>query len=219
MLGSSRGGARTEEIMDTIEQLNLNILFTIGGDGTQKGALALYEAAKARGRKLAIVGIPKTIDNTLQDILIRYHRMQGYNTVWVPGCDHAGIATQAKVEGALRKEGTNRYELGREKFLERVWKWKEEYGSRIMFQLRSLGSSLDWDRERFTMDEGCSRAVREVFVSPTGSSRPRNAIHCISLTARPLPDRPRPLSGATTTRCSRGIRWNRCPSAPWPRPR
>ncbi|MCI6285248.1 valine--tRNA ligase [Selenomonas sp.] len=105
------------------------------------------------------------LDNTLQDILIRYHRMQGYNTVWVPGCDHAGIATQAKVEGALRKEGTNRYELGREKFLERVWKWKEEYGSRIMFQLRSLGSSLDWDRERFTMDEGCSRAVREVFVS------------------------------------------------------
>ena len=105
------------------------------------------------------------LDNTLQDILIRYHRMQGYNTVWIPGCDHAGIATQAKVEGALRKEGTNRYELGREKFLERVWKWKEEYGSRIMFQLRSLGSSLDWDRERFTMDEGCSRAVREVFVS------------------------------------------------------
>jgi len=105
------------------------------------------------------------LDNTLQDILIRYHRMRGYNTCWLPGCDHAGIATQAKVEGALRKEGTNRYELGREKFLERVWKWKEEYGSRIMYQLRSLGSSLDWDRERFTMDEGCSRAVREVFVS------------------------------------------------------
>ena len=105
------------------------------------------------------------LDNTLQDILIRYHRMQGYNTVWIPGCDHAGIATQAKVEGALRKEGTNRYELGREKFLERVWDWKEKFGSRIMFQLRSLGSSLDWDRERFTMDEGCSRAVREVFVS------------------------------------------------------
>ena len=105
------------------------------------------------------------LDNTLQDILIRYHRMQGYNTVWIPGCDHAGIATQAKVEGALRKEGTNRYEPGREKFLERVWDWKEKFGSRIMFQLRSLGSSLDWDRERFTMDEGCSRAVREVFVS------------------------------------------------------
>ena len=105
------------------------------------------------------------LDNTLQDILIRFRRMQGYNTLWMPGCDHAGIATQAKVEAALRSEGTNRYELGREKFLERVWKWKEEYGSRIMFQLRSLGSSCDWARERFTMDEGCSKAVREVFVS------------------------------------------------------
>ena len=105
------------------------------------------------------------LDNTLQDILIRWRRMQGYNTLWMPGCDHAGIATQAKVEGALRAEGTNRYELGREKFLERVWDWKEKFGSRIMSQLRSLGSSLDWDRERFTMDEGCSKAVREVFVS------------------------------------------------------
>ena len=105
------------------------------------------------------------LDNTLQDILIRWRRMQGYNTLWMPGCDHAGIATQAKVEGTLRAEGTNRYELGREKFLERVWDWKEKFGSRIMSQLRSLGSSLDWDRERFTMDEGCSKAVREVFVS------------------------------------------------------
>ena len=105
------------------------------------------------------------LDNTLQDILIRWRRMQGYNTLWMPGCDHAGIATQAKVEGALREEGTNRYELGREKFLERVWDWKQKFGSRIMSQLRSLGSSLDWDRERFTMDEGCSRAGREVFVS------------------------------------------------------
>ena len=105
------------------------------------------------------------LDNTLQDILIRWRRMQGYNTLWMPGCDHAGIATQAKVEAALRAEGTNRYELGREKFTERVWQWKEEYGSRIMYQLRTLGSSCDWARERFTMDEGCSRAVREVFVS------------------------------------------------------
>ena len=105
------------------------------------------------------------LDNTLQDILIRWRRMQGYNTLWMPGCDHAGIATQAKVEASLREEGTNRYELGREKFLERVWQWKEKFGSRIMSQLRSLGSSLDWDRERFTMDDGCSRAVREVFVS------------------------------------------------------
>ena len=105
------------------------------------------------------------LDNTLQDILVRYQRMCGKNTVWVPGCDHAGIATQAKVEEALRAEGTNRFELGREKFLERVWRWKEKYGDRIMYQLRMLGASCDWDRERFTMDEGCSRAVREVFVS------------------------------------------------------
>ena len=105
------------------------------------------------------------MDNTLQDILIRWRRMQGYNALWMPGCDHAGIATQAKVEEALREEGLTRYDLGREKFLERVWAWKEKFGNRIMSQLRSLGSSCDWERERFTMDEGCSRAVREVFVS------------------------------------------------------
>ena len=106
------------------------------------------------------------LDETLQDILIRYHRMRGYNTLWMPGCDHAGIATQARVEESLRKEeGVSRYDLGREKFLDRVWQWKEKFGSRIMYQLRSLGSSCDWDRERFTMDEGCSKAVREVFVS------------------------------------------------------
>lgn len=104
------------------------------------------------------------LDETLQDILIRYHRMKGDNTLWMPGCDHAGIATQAKVEESLRAEGTNRYELGREKFLERVWQWKEKFGSRIMYQLRTLGASCDWERERFTMDEGCSRAVRKVFV-------------------------------------------------------
>lgn len=105
------------------------------------------------------------MDNALQDILIRWRRMQGYNTLWMPGCDHAGIATQAKVEEALRDEGLSRYDLGREKFLERVWQWKEKFGDRIMSQLRSLGSSCDWTRERFTMDEGCSQAVREVFVS------------------------------------------------------
>lgn len=105
------------------------------------------------------------MDNTLQDILIRWRRMQGYNTLWIPGCDHAGIATQAKVEESLREEGLTRYDLGREKFLERVWAWKEKFGNRIMEQLRSLGSSCDWERERFTMDKGCSRAVREVFVS------------------------------------------------------
>ena len=106
------------------------------------------------------------LDQTLQDILVRAKRMQGYSTLWVPGTDHAGIATQIKVEENLRvNEGLTRYDLGREKFLERVWAWKEQYGGRIISQLKKLGSSCDWDRERFTMDEGCSRAVREVFVN------------------------------------------------------
>ena len=104
-------------------------------------------------------------DNAVQDVLIRYKRMQGFAALWVPGTDHAGIATQIKVEEQLRKEGISRYDLGREKFLERVWDWKNKYGSKIVEQLKTLGSSCDWDRERFTMDEGCSRAVREVFVS------------------------------------------------------
>lgn len=104
------------------------------------------------------------MDNTLQDILVRYKRMAGYNTVWIPGTDHAGIATQAKVEEELKnQEGLSRYDLGREKFLERVWDWKEKYHARIASQLRLLGSSCDWKRERFTMDEGCSAAVKEVF--------------------------------------------------------
>ncbi len=106
------------------------------------------------------------LDETLQDILIRYKRMAGYNALWIPGTDHAGIATQIKVEEMLRKEeGLTRYDLGREKFLERVWDWKKQYGSRIINQLKKLGSSCDWSRERFTMDEGCSKAVKEVFVS------------------------------------------------------
>ncbi len=106
------------------------------------------------------------LDETLQDILIRYKRMQGYSALWVPGTDHAGIATQIKVEEELRvKEGLTRYDLGREKFLERVWDWKEKYGGRIINQLKKIGSSCDWDRERFTMDEGCSKAVKEVFVN------------------------------------------------------
>ena len=106
------------------------------------------------------------LDETLQDILVRYKRMQGYNTLWVPGTDHAGIATQIKVEGQLRvNEGLTRYDLGREKFLERVWDWKHQYGNRIISQLKKLGASCDWSRERFTMDEGCSKAVREVFVN------------------------------------------------------
>ena len=106
------------------------------------------------------------LDETLQDILVRTKRMQGYSALWVPGTDHAGIATQIKVEENLRvNEGLTRYDLGREKFLERVWDWKNQYGSRIINQLKKLGSSCDWSRERFTMDEGCSRAVREVFVN------------------------------------------------------
>ncbi len=104
------------------------------------------------------------LNNILQDIMIRWRRMQGYNTLWMPGTDHAGIATQNVVERNLAKQGTNRHELGREKFIEEVWKWKEEYGSEIMKQLRKLGSSCDWERERFTMDEGLSKAVKEAFV-------------------------------------------------------
>ena len=104
------------------------------------------------------------MDATLQDILIRYKRMQGYEALWMPGTDHAGIATQIKVEEELRtKEGLTRYDLGREKFLERVWDWKHKYGDRIVEQQKKLGASCDWDRARFTMDEGCSRAVREAF--------------------------------------------------------
>ena len=106
------------------------------------------------------------LDCTLQDILIRYKRMQGYNALWVPGCDHAGIATQIKVEEDLRvNEGKTRYDVGRQKFLGRGWQWKEKYGDRIVSQQKKMGVSCDWDRARFTMDEGCSKAVREVFVS------------------------------------------------------
>lgn len=105
------------------------------------------------------------MDATLQDTLIRFKRMQGYSALWLPGVDHAGIATQIKVEEELRKEGLTRYDLGREKFLERVWDWKHQYGNRIVNQQKKLGASCDWERARFTMDEGCSKAVREVFVS------------------------------------------------------
>ena len=106
------------------------------------------------------------LDETLQDVLVRYKRMKGYNTLWIPGTDHAGIATQIKVEERLRvEEGLSRYDLGREKFLERVWQWKDKYEARITGQLKKLGASCDWTRQRFTFDEGCSRAVREVFVN------------------------------------------------------
>jgi len=104
------------------------------------------------------------LNNTIQDILIRWRRMQGYNTLWVPGTDHAGIATQNVVERQLAKEGKTRHDVGREEFIKLVWEWKKEYGSTIINQLKKLGASCDWQRERFTMDEGLSRAVREVFV-------------------------------------------------------
>ena len=104
------------------------------------------------------------LDNTLQDILIRFKRMQGFDTLWIPGTDHASIATEAKIVEAMKKEGVTKADIGREGFLERAWKWKERYGGRITEQLKKLGSSCDWDRERFTLDEGCSKAVKEVFV-------------------------------------------------------
>ena len=105
------------------------------------------------------------MDAAMQDVLIRFKRMQGHSALWIPGVDHAGIATQIRVEEELRKEGKTRYDLGREKFLERVWAWKHQYGDRIVEQQKRLGASCDWDRARFTMDEGCSKAVREVFVN------------------------------------------------------
>ncbi len=103
------------------------------------------------------------LDNTLQDTLIRFKRMQGYETLWLPGTDHASIATEAKIVEAMREEGISKEDIGREKFLERAWEWKRQYGGRIVSQLKKIGSSCDWDRERFTMDEGCNKAVKEVF--------------------------------------------------------
>ena len=104
------------------------------------------------------------LDETLQDILIRWKRMQGYSALWLPGTDHASIATEAKIVEAMRKEGISKEDIGRDKFLERAWAWKEKFGGRIIEQLKKLGTSCDWERERFTLDEGCSKAVREVFV-------------------------------------------------------
>ena len=111
-----------------------------------------------------ILHMGHALNNTLQDIIIRYKRMQGFNALWMPGTDHAGIATQNVVEQELAKEGLSRHDLGREKFIERVWEWRSKYGGAIINQLKRLGSSCDWERERFTMDEGLSKAVREVFV-------------------------------------------------------
>src|SRR5665647_1576437 len=111
-----------------------------------------------------VLHIGHALNNTLQDLLIRYHRMKGDNTLWVPGTDHAGIATQNVVERQLATEKLTRHDLGREKFIERVWAWREEKGGTIINQLKRMGASCDWERERFTMDEGLSTAVREVFV-------------------------------------------------------
>ena len=105
------------------------------------------------------------LDNTMQDILTRFKRMQGYEALWLPGTDHASIATEAKIVEKMREEGITKEDIGREKFLDRAWQWKAQYGGRIVSQLKKIGSSCDWDRERFTMDEGCSKAVKEVFVN------------------------------------------------------
>lgn len=104
------------------------------------------------------------LDNTLQDILIRFRRMQGYEALWIPGTDHASIATEAKIVAAMKEEGITKEDIGRDGFLERAWAWKAKFGGRIVEQLKKLGSSCDWSRERFTLDEGCSKAVNEVFV-------------------------------------------------------
>ena len=134
-----------------------------------------YFAARGDGDAYCIVIPPPNVtgslhmghgfDDTIQDILTRYHRMLGHKTLWQPGMDHAGIATQMVVERLLNREGKNKHDLGRDKFVERVWQWKEESGGKIASQMRRLGASVDWTRDRFTMDEGCSRAVRHVFVS------------------------------------------------------
>ena len=134
-----------------------------------------FHAKREEGKKTYTIVIPPpnitgqlhmghALDNTLQDILIRYHRMAGYDTLWLPGTDHASIATEAKIVETMRKEGITKDDLGRDGFLERAWDWKKQYGGRIIEQLKKLGSSCDWDRERFTLDEGCSKAVNEVFV-------------------------------------------------------
>jgi len=105
------------------------------------------------------------LNHTIQDVSVRWHRMKGYNTLWLPGTDHAGIATQSVVEKKLKKEGVSRHDLGREKFVEEIWKWKDEFGGRIVSQMKRLGDSCDWDRLTFTLDEGVSNSVRKVFVS------------------------------------------------------
>ena len=134
--------------------------FRAGADGEKEPFCIVMPPPNVTGE----LHMGHALDNTLQDVLIRWRRMQGYSALWLPGTDHAGIATQARVEAMLAKEGISRYDLGREKFLDRVWAWKEKYGNKITEQLRRLGASCDWGRERFTMDAGCSEAVKEVFL-------------------------------------------------------
>lgn len=108
------------------------------------------------------------LDCTLQDILIRFKRMQGYSALWLPGTDHAALATEAKIVAAMKEEGVTKYQLGRDGFMERAWAWNDKYGSRIKEQQRKMGTSCDWSRSRFTMDEGCSKAVQKVFMDLHG---------------------------------------------------
>ncbi len=135
-----------------------------------------FHAKREEGKETYTIVIPPpnitgqlhmghALDNTLQDILIRFKRMQGFDTLWLPGTDHASIATEAKIVEAMKKEGITKEDIGREGFLERAWEWKRQYGGRIIEQLKKMGSSCDWDRERFTLDEGCNKAVKEVFVN------------------------------------------------------
>ena len=134
-----------------------------------------FHAKREEGKKTYTIVIPPpnitgqlhmghVLNNTLNDVLVRKARMDGKNACWVPGTDHASIATEAKIVETMRKEGISKENLGRDGFLERAWDWKKQYGGRIIEQLKKLGSSCDWDRERFTLDEGCSKAVNEVFV-------------------------------------------------------
>ena len=167
------------------------------------------------------------VDNTMQDILIRTKRMQGYAALWVPGTDHASIATEAKVVEAMRQEGLTKEMVGRDGFLERAWAWKTKYGNRIVSQLKKLGSSCDWDRERFTMDEGCSEAVKEVFVRLydkgliyRGNRMVNWCPHCntsISDAEVEYEEKGPAISGTCSTRSRRPARcWSWQPPAPRP---
>lgn len=137
-----------------------NNLFAPAADANKKAFAIAMPPPNVTGK----LHMGHAMDNTMQDILARYKRLRGYATLWVPGTDHAGIATQAKVDNMLRDQGISREEIGREAFVQKCWEWKEQYGSTITKQIRKLGASCDWNRERFTMDEGCSKAVREAFV-------------------------------------------------------